>query len=87
MAAKDKEKRIGLPAVPNYVDYYLNSRQKETLTRFERMGWQIAFVRRLGYQKALVVITNRNKSDFAALKEDGTVSGSIELVVRESDYA
>ena len=87
LAAKDKEKRIGLPAVPTDVDYYLNGRQKETLKRFERMGWRVAFVRRLGYQKALVVITNRNRSDYAALKEDGTVSGSIELVVRESDFS
>jgi hypothetical protein len=86
VAAKDKEKRVGIPPVPNYVDYYLNIAQKTTLARCERMGWRVAFVRRLGYTRALVVMSNRSGSHYAALKEDGTVSGSIELVVRESDF-
>ena len=81
----NKEKRIGIPPVPYDFEHYLNERQKETLTRFEQFGWDIAFVRRMGYTNPLVVIADASKNECLAIKRDGSVTRSIKLVLRETD--
>jgi hypothetical protein len=85
IGTSDKEKRIGIPPVPYDFEHYLNERQKATLTRFEQFGWDIAFVRRMGYTNPLVVISDASKKECVAIKRDGSVTRSIKLVLRDTD--
>ena len=69
-----KEKRTGMPAVPDNIAELLNQWQQNTLQKIEGFGWRVKFIRRPLFQEITIVVTNPNGDQIGTLEQDGEVS-------------
>lgn len=81
-----KERRKGLPPIPDDVMKILSPAQKEALGQLREFEWEVEFVRRPLFQSPRVVLRNPKNGRFSVIEEDGTVDHNpIDLVPREED--
>jgi hypothetical protein len=78
----DKERRIGLDAIPNDLKSRMTDFQRGTLARLEGFGWSIRFVRRPLFQDQTIVLVDPAGKDHAILLEDGSLDRDLDLAVR-----
>ncbi len=78
----EKERRIGLNAIPMDIKSRLTGLQRGTLARLEGFGWSIKFVRRPLFQEQLIILVDPSGVDHAILTEDGALDRNIDLALR-----
>ncbi|MCG8017067.1 MAG: hypothetical protein JAY97_12700 [Candidatus Thiodiazotropha sp. 'RUGA'] len=69
-----REKRTGIPPVPENFAELLNQWQQNTLQRIENFGWRVKFIRRPLFQDITIVVTNPTGDQIGTLELDGEVS-------------
>ncbi|MBV2092949.1 MAG: hypothetical protein KUF72_18870 [Candidatus Thiodiazotropha sp. (ex Ctena orbiculata)] len=69
-----REKRTGIPPVPDNFVELLNQWQQNTLQRIESFGWRVKFIRRPLFQDITIVVTNPTGDQIGTLEQDGEVS-------------
>jgi len=77
-----KERRIGLAAIPEDIKSRLTGLQRGTLARLEGFGWSIKFVRRPLFQEQIIVLVDSSGVDHAILTEDGELDRNINFTIR-----
>ncbi len=81
-----KDRRKGLPPIPDDVMKIISSEQKKALAQLSEFRWEIEFVRRPLFQAPRVVVRNPRNGRLSVVEEDGTVDHNpIDLVQREPD--
>ena len=69
-----KERRKGIAPVPDDPLKYLNDAQLITYRRMQAVGWNIKFVRRPLFQRAICVLTNAEETILAVIEESGLLN-------------
>ena len=81
-----KERRKGLPPIPEDIRSILSREQKNALKELETFGWVIDYVRRPLFQQPRVIIRNPANGKRSIIEADGTVDHyPIDLSTRDSD--
>ena len=78
----EKERRIGLDAIPEDIKSRMTGPQRGTLARLEGFGWSLQFVRRPLFQEQVIVLVDPAGKEHAILLEDGTMDRDIDLATR-----
>lgn len=82
-----KERRKGLPPVPEDIRRVLSVEQKIALKELESFGWLIDYIRRPLFQEPRVIVRNPATGKRAVIEADGTVDHNpLDLTLRESDH-
>ncbi|MEJ2619662.1 MAG: hypothetical protein P8163_05245 [Candidatus Thiodiazotropha sp.] len=68
-----REKRTGIPAIPDNFTELLNQWQQNTLKKIEGFGWRVKFIRRPLFQEITIVVTNPTGDQIGTLEQDGEV--------------
>ena len=78
----DKRKRKQ-PPIPDNLEDYLNEVQLQALGQLENFGWELKFIRRPVFEKAIVVIMSGGGEKVGILEEDGSINTEIDIVIRD----
>lgn len=82
----NRERRKGLPPVPDDIRAILTREQKSALKELEPFGWVVDYVRRPLFQQPRVIVRNPATGRQSIIEADGTVEHNpIGLNVRHSD--
>jgi len=85
-SAMSREKRKGLPPVPDDLRQILSLAQKIALKELESFGWEVEYVRRPLFQEPRVIVRNPQTGKHSIVEADGTVDHSpVDLVKRQGD--
>ncbi|MEZ5465451.1 MAG: hypothetical protein R3F22_09580 [Lysobacteraceae bacterium] len=60
----------------------LNEDQRYALVELERFGWELKFIRRPLFQPMVTVLFDGDRSHYAVLETDGTLTESPEFDIR-----
>jgi hypothetical protein len=78
-----RERRLGLPPVPEALDTLLTSAQRQGLDQAISFGWELVFVRHPLFQDfATVVVTRDHGGTYATISADGELEFNPDLPVR-----
>ena len=77
------EKRKGEKAVPENVDDYLNTLQREILTVVNKYNWNLKFIRRAAGKSPIIVIENKDGQQVGVLEDNGAINYESGIVIRE----
>jgi hypothetical protein len=77
-----KERRSGLPAIPEDVESRLTELQRHTLASLGGFGWSIKFVRRPLFQDQVIVLVDPSGKLHAVLRDDGSIDQDLDFEIR-----
>jgi hypothetical protein len=77
-----KESRNREVPVPENLADYLNADQLRALRRVEEFGWELKFIRRPLFEKAVPVVVSHDGTQYGVLEEDGGINMQPDLVIR-----
>lgn len=69
-----EDRRGHQKAIPLDLGRHLNQLQMVALHSLENFGWHLWFVRRPLFMQPVVVVANKEASEYAVLEEDGSVN-------------
>lgn len=82
-----KERRKGLPPIPDDLRAVLTAAQKIALRELEAFGWEIDYVRRPLFQDPRVIVRNPATGRQSVIEADGAVDHNpLDLVKRDHDH-
>ena len=79
----EQDKRKGDKPLPDNIQDYLTTEQLSSLRKIEGFGWQLKFIRRPLFQKAVAVVVNPEGTAIGILEEDGKVNLDTDIVLRD----
>lgn len=78
-----RERRRGLPPIPDQLDILLTSAQRLGLDQAVSFGWELAFVRHPQFQElTTVVVTRDHGQTYATITVEGELEFSPDLLIR-----
>ena len=78
-----RERRRGLPPIPEGLDSLLTSAQRQGLDQAISFGWELAFVRHPQFEDlTTVVVTRDHGGTYATITTDGDLEFSPDLLIR-----
>lgn len=83
MNTVQRERRKGLPPVPDNLETLLNPAQLTTLRELQDFGWTVSLVRRPLFITPVPVLHSPDGSKRAVIEEDGTANYNPDIVIRE----
>lgn len=73
-------KRRGISPIPNNLVEFLNHQQLVSLRQMEVFGWRLSFIRRIGEDQAITIVSNGKRH--AKLESDGSLNSEVDLNFR-----
>jgi hypothetical protein len=77
-----QERRSGEKPRSSTLKHQLNQDQQLELAVLERFGWELKFIRRPPFQKAIAVVYDSETKKYAVLKEDGGLDENMPFTPR-----
>ncbi len=78
----EKDKRKGLPPIPDNLGSILTELQMLALHRIENFGWKLLFVRRQMFQDVMPVVRNVDGTKVGVLELNGNLNLNSGIIVR-----
>lgn len=79
----ERERRSAPPPPSRVLERLLNPTQIDTLRSLEHFGWELKYVRKPLFQKAIPIVFDGDRKSFAVIEEDGSLNEKPPFTIRK----